>query len=150
MAGWRLVVEGNESLLFSGCLADIEQATLQELKSNPRVVWWRKRVERCPLLYVLDPVQPSWVCGVLFNTATQQHGLFGIEIERSLFPVANDLEEANELTKEAYRLLRGDESKLEGASHRIYWENARVLFYDWCPDMLTSKARDWRSAERVV
>jgi len=149
MSGWRLVVDQGKSFVFSGHTADIQDATLQELKRNPEVVWWRDNGGTRPILFPLAGLD-CWICGAVFDTNTKRNGLFSIRIPSSLTVVFCSLRAtSHELFEEAMNLVFGKESKLTGATLRLEWVDHIISFSLVLPDLL-SKSYDWRFAPRMA
>ena len=149
MSCWRLVIDEDKSYLFSGHTSDIQGATLQELKTNPEVVWWRNGGASVPILFPLDGFE-CWVCGTVLDVNSKRNGLFSIKIPSSLHAVFCSLRDTGQaLFEETMKLVRGEESQLAGATVTLQWQDWCIAFDKVVPTLL-SRSYDWRFAPRMA
>jgi len=149
MSCWRLIVDQGKSFLFSGHTSDVQDATLQELKTNPEVVWWHNDATSVPIFFPTSGFD-CWVCGTVFHVDSQRHGLFSIKIPSSLHAVFGSLRATNQgLFEETMKLVRGEESQLAGATVTLQWQD-RCITFDTAVPALLSRTYDWRFAPRMA
>lgn len=133
MTAWR-VISFRESFLFSGPIEHVSWVTIDELKMNPEVIWWRnEECEDPPFIFTPSAPYHIYTCAFQNN----RHTLVDIEIEQKLF---ESLEEY-ELQIECMKFIRGEASKVQGPMYTMYYGTWR---FPLLIDDLLDKSRDRR------
>ena len=125
MSAWRLIYKEGESFLFSGKFS-ISSYSLEELKSDPEVIWWRNELGPFTVLHHLSYDGKQNLFGNLFNPAQNRHGLFKI----TTTPLPATILGGPILCDEVKKFIQGEEHCLGPATLDVYWNDIYFGFPD--------------------